>query len=307
MHSGVRLIGLVGVLMFGACTSTSETGPQGEALVQGPRGPVIAAPVPGPQSRWRVIDTVQTSIHHADVVRDPDGWFIVELDSVALGPFGPADRVDNDLFVPQQIAEIFDLPDEVIIIIQGQSQSCGLRYNATFFLRNGGTSQFFGTCGFTYNLSVSANTILATQAGAADPEIYYIANSRALGPIHQSALNILDNEEPAGPPPSIARPAPTPPSVIPPATNNASVGDIIEMIKVAKQIYTAWKIYESRGAFAVAGYWIALVSVQVASQTFCHSPTLQSEVDKFSPEVTSALKEALECSNSSQSMDYYPI
>jgi hypothetical protein len=72
-----------------------------------------------------------------------DGSILVELDSVAL-PFGPLDQVNNTPFIPQRIMNVFDLPDEVVIIIEGQAQYCGLRYLAAFFMRTSGTGQYLG-------------------------------------------------------------------------------------------------------------------------------------------------------------------
>jgi hypothetical protein len=239
----------------------------------------------------------------ADVAHDPnDGSILVELDRTALA-FGPLDQVNNTPFIPQKIMDVFDLPDEVVIVIEGQSNHCGLRYLAAFFLSNGGTGQYLGrACNDRYDFSVAADTIQATQVATSDPDIYYIANSRILGPIRQSVLNeptvALQTALSSSTVPGASKPfTEPPPATTSPgrATGNLSASQVVEIIKVVRQIYATWKIYKNEGILAVARYWVALVSVEVAVYTFCHSPTLQSAVDQFSPELTAALREVLGC------------
>lgn len=183
--------------------------------------PVTNPPLPNSSdaanASYETIVVGQSSTHSASIQRNPaNGALVFNLDHGALHRDG-YDSSDGTLFVPTQIVNIFDLPNEVAVIVEGHTQRCSVRYGVIAFYATTGGGLYLGRCGQRYKFRLYGTLIVAIEDESSDPEVIWYSSLRTSDPVRLSALtpaekSLLENNSSVVSQPPTQKPEPTPPA-----------------------------------------------------------------------------------------------
>lgn len=77
---------------------------------------------------------------------------------------------------------------EQVVVLRGSTQTCPVRYGLYAFDRNSYSAEPIGDCSAELAIGGNGKQLVASQVGAADPEMWIYGNHQTAGPILRSAL-----------------------------------------------------------------------------------------------------------------------